>query len=83
MNTRNENYHSEEVLMEMDAAEYLGLSRSTLRQSRMNGVRERHVSSPPYVKIGRSIRYLKSDLNKWLEEHKHVPNRVPARGGAK
>ncbi|HEX4044868.1 MAG TPA: helix-turn-helix domain-containing protein [Gammaproteobacteria bacterium] len=55
---------------EKEAAEYLGVSRSFLRQDRMNGPRKNRTSGPPYVKFGNSIRYLKEDLDTWLEQHK-------------
>lgn len=57
---------------EQEAADYLGVSRSTLRQARMEGPRERRISSPPYVKFGRSVRYLKEDLDQWLSRHRVV-----------
>jgi predicted DNA-binding transcriptional regulator AlpA len=61
------------TLTEIEAAEYLGLSRATLRRARMQGARSSYISSPPFLKIGRAIRYLKSDLDKWLEQHRVVP----------
>lgn len=58
------------------AAIYCGVSRSFLRQSRMNGERENRLPGPPFIKMGsRSIRYLKEDLDKWLESFQKVePN---------
>jgi predicted DNA-binding transcriptional regulator AlpA len=56
------------ALTENDAAKYLSMSRSYLRQGRMNGNREGRTPTPPYLKIGRSVRYLKSDLDAWLEQ---------------
>jgi len=45
------------------------MSRSFLRQGRMNGDREGRTPTPPYLKIGsRSVRYLKEDLDNWLEQ---------------
>jgi predicted DNA-binding transcriptional regulator AlpA len=52
---------------EEEAAHYLAVSRSFLRQSRMDGVRETRTPGPRYVKIGRMVRYLKEDLDAWLE----------------
>lgn len=62
-------------LTETEAAAYLGLSRSTLRQGRMRGRRRTGVPTPPYVRLGRTVRYLKDDLDAWLERH-----RVPTLG---
>jgi len=57
------------ALSEKDAASYIAMSRSFLRQSRMNGDREGRTPTPPYLKIGsRSVRYLKEDLDTWLEQ---------------
>lgn len=57
---------------EDEAAYYLGISRITLRQSRMDGRRENHMPPPPYVRLGRRIIYLRDDLDRWLEENRHV-----------
>lgn len=54
------------ALTEKEAAQYLGVSRSTLAQSRMNGFRENRFVPPPFVKIGRAVRYIKQDLDSWL-----------------
>ena len=66
------------ALTETQAAEYLSVSRSLLRQSRMNGERENRLSGPPFIKMGsRSIRYLKEDLDTWLESFPKVaPNKI-------
>lgn len=56
------------VFTEIETAEYIGMSRSYLRQSRMEGNRANRTPAPPFIKIGRSIRYLKEDLDKWLDE---------------
>ena len=58
------------TLTEKEAAEYLGLSRSTLRQGRMNGSRENRISPPPFIKVGRSVRYLRVDLDSWLQKYR-------------
>jgi len=55
------------ALTEQQAAHYLSMSRSFLRQGRMNGDRENRTPTPPYYKIGRSVRYKKADLDDWLE----------------
>ena len=63
MNTSNQN-----SLTEIEASQYVGMSRSYLRQGRMNGDRENRTPTPPYLKIGRSVRYLKEDLDTWLDQ---------------
>jgi len=32
--------------------------------------------APPYIKIGKSVRYLKTDLDDWLEKRRHVEPEV-------
>lgn len=60
-----------EVLTEKEAAKYIGMSRSFLSQDRMNGYRDGRTHGPDYMKLGRSVRYHKDDLDVWL-----VKNRV-------
>ncbi|QXE92449.1 helix-turn-helix domain-containing protein [Geomonas subterranea] len=53
---------------EAEAADYIAMSRSFLRQSRMNGDLKGRVPGPRYIRIGRrAIRYLREDLDAWLE----------------
>ena len=59
-------------LSESEAAEYIGMSRSFLRQARMDGKRKNRTPGPPYTKIGRKILYLKDDLDTWLEQHRQA-----------
>ena len=56
------------ALNERDAATYIGMSRSYLAQSRMDGHREHRTSAPPFIKIGRAVRYLRDDLDEWLDD---------------
>jgi hypothetical protein len=57
------------VFTEVQCAEYIGCSPSWLRKGRMNGQREKG-PTPPFVRYGRSIRYLKRDLDTFLEQHR-------------
>lgn len=54
------------ALTELQAAERISLSRAYLRQLRRVG------GGPIYVRIGRAIRYLPSDLDAWLTCHRVV-----------
>ncbi len=56
------------TLTSPEAANYVGMSDSWLRQSRMRG----NPDAPPYIKIGKAVRYLKADLDAWLEKLRHV-----------
>lgn len=59
-----------EVLTEKEAAKYIGMSRSFLSQDRMNGYREGRTPGPDFIKLGRAIRYHKTDLDQWLAKHR-------------
>ena len=56
------------TLTSPEAANYVGMSDSWLRQSRMRG----NPDAPPYIKIGKAVRYLRADLDAWLEKLRHV-----------
>ena len=59
---------SPRTLTDRDAARYLGISESWLRQSRMNG----NPDAPPFVRLGRAVRYLRDDLDRWLEARRQT-----------
>jgi hypothetical protein len=63
------------VLTEKEAARYIGMSRSFLAQSRINGALRNRTVAPAYLKKGRTIRYRIEDLDKWLltDRVEHVP----------
>lgn len=58
------------LLTERDAATYVGMSRQFLRKSRLDGAREDHTPGPPFIRLGRSIRYAIDDLDAWISEHR-------------
>ena len=66
----------------LDAARYLGVSKSLLDHSRLSGFVADGIPAPPFIKIGRTIRYLKEDLDQWLDlfpKYRHtsaMPERV-------
>ena len=57
-------------LTESEASSYIGIAKSTLRQGRCHGEREGHAPVPKHIKIGRSVRYLREDLDAFLDEMK-------------
>jgi predicted DNA-binding transcriptional regulator AlpA len=57
-------------LNEKEAAEYIGMSLSFLRQDRVNGFRETRTRGPEFSRIGRTVRYMKEELDAWLDKHK-------------
>ena len=56
------------ILTSPEAAAYIGMSDSWLRQARMNG----NPDAPPYIKIGKAVRYHLNDLDAHLARLRHV-----------
>jgi len=54
-------------LTEVEAAGRLGLKVATLRAWRHQG------KGPTFVRLGRAIRYLKSDIDEFLASNRHRP----------
>lgn len=54
------------------AARMIGFSVPFLAESRCHGVRPNRTMAPPYVKLGRSVRYLVTDIHQWLVKHRRV-----------
>ena len=54
------NYHNDIYLKPREAAEFLRTSTSTLAKRRLYG------DGPKFCRIGRAIRYLKSDLDEFM-----------------
>lgn len=67
-NMQTQHKHQTITLSTPEAADYIGMSEVWLRQGRCMG-KEGH---PPYVKMGRSIRYLRADLDAWLASRRHA-----------
>ena len=57
-------------LSEEEAAHYLGISRASLRQGRMEGRRNGRIPPPPFVRLGRKILYIREDLDRYLAENR-------------
>ncbi len=60
-------------LTDTEAAARLGLKVPTLRTWRSQG------RGPAYVRLGRAIRYLESDLDDFLHSNRHTPGASDAR----
>lgn len=67
MKSNEPNTIARRVLSETEAANYICMSRSYLAQSRMDGRRKNRTPAPPFIKIGRAVRYLQEDLDQWLD----------------
>ena len=66
-------HQAEATLTTDEAAQYIGMSKSFLAISRMDGERMNRTPGPPYVKIGKRVLYLREDLDSWLRDHR-VPS---------
>ncbi len=65
----------DDLLTEPQAAELIGVTRGTLRVSRTTG-RLMGTSAPPWLKVGRGVRYSRATLQSWLNEvvvERHAP----------
>ena len=56
------------LLTEAETATYLGVSRSYLRAARCYGDKPGRAESPPFVRLGRTIRYPRETLDRWIDE---------------
>ena len=57
------------VLFEKEAAEYIKMSVSYLRNDRCYGARGNSTPGPRYVKQGRAVRYRIEALDQWLRDN--------------
>ena len=57
------------VLNEQEAATYIGMSISYLRQDRCYGAIGGRTPGPRFLKYGRAVRYRVVHLNEWLDQH--------------
>ena len=53
-----------------EAANYIGVAECTLRKWRTVLAQERGHAPPPHIKFGSSVRYLRTDLDEWLNAHR-------------
>lgn len=61
------------ILTSREAADYTRLSETQIERLRQRG------DGPPYIKIGRAVRYRDGDIAIWLERHlknAHVPEDI-------
>ncbi len=61
------------LVNEKKAAEYLGTSAATLRVLRCNGATKKGMQVPPYVKLGKAVRYDLADLEAYVQAHRVTP----------
>ncbi len=63
---------SPRAFTEAQAALYIGMSRSFLANSRASGHLQGRTHGPLFIKIGRAVRYLRDDLDRWLHERQRL-----------
>ena len=64
------------ALTEKEAAQYVGQSHHTLRKARCEGQLPNHTPTPPFIRLGRSVRYLREDLDSFLDEQAAMTREV-------
>jgi predicted DNA-binding transcriptional regulator AlpA len=62
------------LLNTTDAARLIGAKTDVLRISRKSGEIYSGIKTPPWIKLGRSVRYRRDDLMNWVE--RYASNRV-------
>jgi len=67
-------YEDHRLFKPIEAAHFLGLSQSWLAKLRLSG------DGPPYMKVGRQVRYSRADLLKWAEKSLRHSTSEPACG---
>lgn len=60
------------LLTSKEAAEFLGLNEGSLRNMRKDG------EGPKFIKLGRLVRYRRSELEKYLDKNTYDPERYHA-----
>lgn len=68
---------SDDVLNEAEAASFLRISRSTLRQGRCDGQLPNRMAVPPFYRLGRRVVYLKADLLAWVRGNAGITGMSP------
>lgn len=61
-----------DLMDEKQAANYITMSVAYLRAGRSRGVTGGTTPHPPYLKLGRAIRYQRTDLDAWLQNCRHT-----------
>jgi predicted DNA-binding transcriptional regulator AlpA len=64
---------SRDLLSEAAAAKLIGMSVAFLRMDRCRGTLGNRTPPPPYLKLGRTVRYDRADLDSWLTERRIDP----------
>lgn len=63
-------YSDKKFLSSIEVADYLGMDPNTVRGWRLKRITKGKFSYPPFIRIGRTIRYLKSDIDQYVIDNK-------------
>ena len=55
------------LVTETEAAKALGMSAGTLKAARLHRLESNPLRELPHVRIGRSVRYRRDDIETWIE----------------
>ena len=69
------------LLRPVEAAIYIGVSDAQLRQSRHTGEIFAGISTPAFLKLGKSVFYRRSTLDAWVASLSEYTNTTSARRG--
>ena len=74
LNTQSQSITQPELVTEREAAKALGVSPGTLKAARLHRLQSNPLRDLPHVRIGRSVRYKKSDIAAWVETNTIRPS---------
>ena len=66
----------DKLLTPREASQYLNITEKSLANARWSGIG----TTPKFIKLGHSVRYKQSELDKYIEDHTHT-NTGEAKGG--
>ena len=55
------------LVSELEAAKALGVAHGTLKAARLHRLESNPLRELPHVRIGRSVRYRRDDIETWIE----------------
>lgn len=67
------NYTKSDLIKEPEAATALGVSAGTLKAARLQRLQSNPLRDLPHVRIGRSVRYRRADIEAWIDAHTIQP----------
>jgi predicted DNA-binding transcriptional regulator AlpA len=57
------------LVSELEAAKALGVAHGTLKAARLHRLESNPLRELPHVRIGRSVRYRRADIERWIENN--------------